>query len=269
MPLPGQESPEENYASHVIAAGQEANDLLNAENPWLPETLESLQMINKTPASVNSAITALKKSGKSYLPKDVLTKLLEKAIHIKTEDSQIQKLLSATNTPLRTSNSLLFKKTTVSPLNRIALSNNHNNNNNDFSINNNEIQRPIMPPFANAQAALKAANNAFETHSKAAKATAAAEGVLSQQISRDNSKSTISNVSPRSSFASTISNASPRSSFASTISNASPRSSFASTGKRKVWDSPRPFRIGGKHNNRSHKKNKKHNRQTKRLRRRS
>jgi hypothetical protein len=266
MPLPGQESPEENYASHVIAAGQEANDLLNAENPWLPETLESLQMINKTPASANSAITALKRRGNSYLSKDVLAKLLEKAIHIKTEDSQIQKLLSATNTPLRTSNSLLFKKTTVSPLNRIALSNNHNNNNNDFSINNNEIQRPIMPPFANAQAAANAkkaaaANaqkvlNAFETRT-AAKAASVNSNVGNAHVKLYQSIKALKALKARKEA--NLARRDPNTMQPRKLSAEDPASVASSRASS--------FTTGGKH--RSHKKNKKHNNRTKRLRRRS
>jgi hypothetical protein len=105
---------------------------------------------------------------------------------------------------------------------------------------------------AEAEVAAKAAAKAASELSAAAenaKIKAAAERILSPRM-RAPSESTIFNsISPRGSFASTA--------------------STASTGKKNVWGTPRRVNFGGKHNNRSHKKNKKHNRQTKRLRRRS
>jgi len=123
---------------------------------------------------------------------------------------------------------------------------------------NASVQRYLseLPYRKQLNAEKKAAAQAADEKARAAKIAAenaeiegAAAHILSPRT-RSPSESTINNVSPRSSFASTASTA-----------------SAASTRKKQVWGAPTPVRFGGKRTRRNN--HKKHNRQTKRLRRRS
>jgi len=243
MPLPGIETPEENYSSHVNDIGLEAAALNQQRlyNPWLQKDLNALLKI-KTTGKLNNAITDLKKANSRLLltTSTQLKTLFSMAIAIQQREANIETFLQSNDRSKKNNKNLLFKKTTQKRNNWIPSKNNNNNNNNIVHIpaprpsglipkpltvsvpinsvhNNLNValltsapfeKTPILPPIANAHVQQY-------IQAKAAKANAAANtdrsrasssGTIgSDQISRSSSNETISfdSRSRVSSFAST------------------------------------------------------------------